>query len=138
MADAAAKTILVVDDEHNVVITMADILQANGYAVLTALSGEEALRAAEAHAGPIALLLCDVVMPVMGGAEVAERLRATRPETRVLFVSGFSTEVVVARGIRPGDPVLVKPVNPDTLVRKVRELLDYRSPFTRPPARPGR
>jgi DNA-binding response OmpR family regulator len=129
-------TILVVDDEAVVLETVRDGLTAHGYQVLTAVGGDEAMQVAQAHQGPIALALVDVVMPGMSGPEVVQRLHAARPELKVLFMSGFSTEVVVVHGLDTGDPLLVKPFSLDTLSRKVREILDYRSPFARPPRPP--
>jgi len=125
-----------VDDEPAVLETVRDGLAAHGYQVLTAGGGDEAMQVAQAHQGPIALALVDVVMPGMSGPEVVQRLHATRPELKVLFMSGFSTEVVVVHGLDTGDPILVKPFSLDTLGRKVREILDYRSPFARPPQPP--
>lgn len=132
------KTVLVVDDEPTVLGTVRDGLTAHGYRVLGALDGETALQMAEAHQGPIALLLVDVVMPGLSGPEVARRLHATRPDTKLLYMSGFSTEVTVVHGVSAGDPLLVKPFSLETLGRKVKELLEHRSPFSRPPQPPGR
>ena len=129
-------TILVVDDEPVVLETARDGLTAHGYQVLTAGGGEEALQTAQAHQGAIALALVDVIMPGMSGPEVAQRLHASRPDLKILFMSGFSTEVVVVHGLDTGDPLLVKPFSLDTLGRKVHEILDYRSPFARPPQPP--
>jgi len=126
-------TILVVDDEPVVLETVRDGLTAHGFQVLTAAGGDEALQVAQAHQGSIALALVDVVMPGMSGPEVVQRLHAARPDLKILFMSGFSTEVVVVHGLDTGDPLLVKPFSLDTLNRKVREILDYRSPFARPP-----
>jgi DNA-binding response OmpR family regulator len=131
-------TVLVVDDEPTVLNTVRDGLAGHGYHVLEALDGETALRIAQSHQGPIALLLVDVLMPKLSGPEVAQRLRADRPDMKVLFMSGLSTEVAVVHGVTSGDPFLVKPFSPDTLARKVREILEYRSPFSRPPQSPGR
>jgi two-component system cell cycle sensor histidine kinase/response regulator CckA len=131
-------TVLVVDDDPNMLEGVREILEAQGHRVLKAISGEEALRVAEAHHGPIALLLADVVMPGLSGPEVAGRLRATRPGTKVLFMSGFTTEVVFSRGLDPGDPFIVKPFRPDALVRKVQEVLSSGSPFARRPEPPKR
>jgi two-component system, cell cycle sensor histidine kinase and response regulator CckA len=125
-------TILVVDDEPVVLDTVRDGLTAHGYQVLRATSGEEALQVAQAHQGSIALALVDVIMPGMSGPEVAQRLHAARPDLKILFMSGFSTEVVVVHGLDAGDPLLVKPFSLDTLGRKVHQILDYRSPFSRP------
>jgi len=132
----AGATILVVDDEPTVLETVRDGLTAHGYQVLTAGSGEEALQVAQAHQGVIALALVDVVMPVMSGPDVAQRLHQARPDLKILFMSGFSTEVVVVHGITAGEPLLVKPFSLESLARKVHELVDYRSPFSRPPQPP--
>ena len=129
-------TILVVDDETVVLDTVRDGLTAHGYQVLTAANGDEALQVSQAHQGSIALALVDVIMPGMSGPEVAQRLHVARPDLKVLFMSGFSTEVVVVHGLDAGDPLLVKPFSLDTLGRKVHEILDYRSPFSRPPQPP--
>lgn len=129
------ETILVADDAPDVLFLARDILQARGYTVLTANDGEEALRLAEGYAGPIHALLTDVVMPGLTGPELAERLRGTRSETKVVFMSGYTTEVIGQYGLlHSSAPFLGKPFTPDLLVRKVREALDYRSPFARPPA----
>lgn len=133
---SAGATILIVDDEPVVLDTVRDGLTAHGYQVLQASGGEEALQIARAHQGTIALALVDVVMPGMTGPEVAQRLHETRPDLKVLFMSGFSTEVVVVHGLSAGDPLLVKPFSLDSLARKVHEVLDYRSPFSRPPQPP--
>ena len=129
-------TILVVDDERVVLDTVRDGLTAHGYQVLGATSGAEAIQVAQAHQGSIALALVDVVMPGMSGPETAQRLHEARPDLKVVFMSGFSTEVVVVHGLSAGDPLLVKPFSLDTLGRKVHEILDYRSPFSRPPQPP--
>ena len=132
----AGATILVVDDEPTVLETVRDGLMAHGYEVLTAGGGEEAIQVAQAHQGVIALALIDVVMPVMSGPDVAQRLHQARPDLKIMFMSGFSTEVVVVHGITAGDPLLVKPFSLESLARKVHELVDYRSPFSRPPQPP--
>src|SRR5262245_1670474 len=132
----AGATVLVVDDEPAVLDTVRDGLAAHGYQVLTAASPDAAIQVAQAHAGTITLALIDVVMPGMSGPQVAQRLHETRPELKILFMSGFSTEVVVVHGLTEGDPLLVKPFSLATLSRKVREILEYRSPFSRPPQPP--
>jgi two-component system cell cycle sensor histidine kinase/response regulator CckA len=129
------ETILIADDAPDVLFLARDILKARGYTVLTANDGEEALRLAEGYAGPIHALVADVVMPGLTGTELAERLKGTRRETKVVFMSGYTTEVIGQYGLLDSSaPFLGKPFTPDLLVRKVREALDYRSPFARPPA----
>jgi YesN/AraC family two-component response regulator len=90
-----------------------------------AKDGEEALRTAREHNGPIHLLVSDVVMPGMGGRAVAEGVKTLRPDTKILFVSGYPTDEVVRRGILQATmPFLQKPFKPVQLARKVREVLD--------------
>ena len=131
-------TVLIVDDEPNVLLTLSDGLLAQGYNVLKAASGEEALRISRAHSGPIGLLLIDVVMPGQNGPEVAKLLREARPDAKLLYMSGFSNSVVVNHGLQLGDPLIVKPFTLESLGRKVQELLAYKSPFSRPPQPPSR
>ncbi len=119
------ETILVVDDERAVRALVLRVLLRSGYCVLEAGNGEEALAVAERHRGPIDLLLTDVVMPRMGGRELAERLTAARPALRVLFVSGYTEDDVVRHGVSQ-DQVhfLPKPLSPSVLTQKVRDVLD--------------
>jgi two-component system cell cycle sensor histidine kinase/response regulator CckA len=126
--------ILVVDDDPEVLALARDILGIEGFAVLEAPGGEDALRVAKEHAGPIHLLLTDVVMPGMNGPELADRLRATRPETKVLFMSAFTSELAASYGVLSGDPLITKPFTVMGLAKKVRETLGYQSPFPRPGA----
>jgi len=139
------ETILVVDDEADVCELARDCLVAAGYRVLEAGDGEEALRIAEGHTEPIHLLLTDVMMPGLSGVELAGRLTRQRPDTKVLYMSGFAvvgaqTEQLSGPGLQPGDPILPKPFSTDALSRKVREVLDRpapsRSPFSRARTRP--
>ena len=120
-----AETVLVAEDDETLRRLIYEILQSSGYAVLEAGRGEEALRLAGEHAGPIHLLITDMVMPGMGGREVAGRLAALRPGTRVLFVSGYTDDAVVRHGVlEHGLAFLQKPFVPEALLRKVREVLD--------------
>jgi len=139
------ETILVVDDEADVCELARDCLVAAGYRVLEARDGEEALRIAEGHTEPIHLLLTDVTMPRLNGVELAGRLTRQRPDTKVLYMSGFAlvgaqTEQLSGPGLQPGDPILPKPFSTEALTRKVREILDHpapsRSPFSRARTRP--
>ena len=137
MVSPEKTTILVVDDESVVLETVRDGLNAHGYAVLTAVNGQAALEIAQNHPGPIMVLLVDVVMPGLSGPEVVERIQAIRPDTKVLFMSGFSNEIVLVHGIKEGDPFVIKPFSFETLRRKIQELIEVRpSPFARPPHTP--
>jgi len=119
------ETVLVVDDEATVRSVVREILQATGYLVLEAGSGEEALRICAGQEGPIHLLLTDVMMPKMSGPEVAQRLARMRPELRVLYMSGYSDDALIRHGlVTQGTAFLQKPFTPDSLAHKVREVLD--------------
>jgi PAS domain S-box-containing protein len=120
-----AETVLLAEDDETIRRMIYEILQYAGYSVLEAGRGEEALRLAGEHAGPIHLLITDMVMPGMGGREVAGRLAALRPGTRVLFVSGYTDDAIVRHGVlEHGVAFLQKPFKPEALLHKVRETLD--------------
>ncbi len=114
-----AETVLVVEDDQQVRQLIVRILEQHGYQVLPASSGRHALEAAEAYPGPIHLLLTDVVMPDMNAFELAAGLTATRPDIKVLYISGYPGEQQSERA----QPRLDKPFDPLTLARKVREVL---------------
>ncbi len=119
-----ARTLLVVEDEGAVRELVRTALTRAGYRVLAARDGEEALTRAAAHAGRIDLLLTDVVMPGLNGRELALRFRQARPEARVLFMSGFASDVIAADGELSGDSeLLMKPFTPDELLARVRSAL---------------
>lgn len=119
------ETILLVEDEQTVLTMSARTLTTLGYTVLTASNGEEGLRVAEAYPGTIDLLLTDVVMPRMGGKELAEALLAARPALRTLFVSGYTDNSIVHHGVlESGIAFLQKPFSKDGLARRIREVLE--------------
>jgi PAS domain S-box-containing protein len=123
-AEGGSETILLVEDEEELREVARETLEVFGYVVLEAGNGADALRMAERHPGPIHLLLTDVVMPAMNGAELVRRLMPTRPEMAVLFVSGYTDDAIVHHGVlEPGTAFLEKPFSPDQLVRRVREVL---------------
>ncbi|QEG30215.1 Blue-light-activated protein [Gemmata obscuriglobus] len=120
-----SETVLLAEDEDGVRRLAKMVLQRAGYTVLEAHHGGEALRICEQHEGPIHLLATDVVMPNMGGRQAAERLRAMRPEMKVLFLSGYTDDTVVRHGVLEAEVAfLQKPFSPDALAQKVREVLD--------------
>ncbi|HYE89845.1 MAG TPA: ATP-binding protein [Terriglobales bacterium] len=122
-----AETLLLVEDEEGVRLVAEELLTRLGYTVLSARNGEEALRVSARHAGPIALLVSDIVMPGMMGPEVHARLAGVRPEMRVLFLSGYAPGTIVHHGVLPaGTAFLEKPFGPDGLARKIRDVLDGR------------
>jgi nitrogen-specific signal transduction histidine kinase len=123
-APRGAETVLVAEDDETVRKFTRLALETQGYAVLEGV-GAEALRVAARHSGPIHLLVTDVVMPQMGGRELAEVLRAAHPDLKVLYVSGYTDDAVVRHGIvEATDAFLQKPFTPLALARKVRSVLD--------------
>ena len=124
-AARGSETVLLVEDEAIVREVARMILDGAGYAVLVAGSGEEALVAAGRHTGRIHLLLTDVVMPGISGRQLADRLAATRPDTRVLFMSGYTEDAIVRHGVISESIAFIqKPFPPAVLLRRVREVLD--------------
>ena len=97
-----------------------------GYEVLRASNGQHALNVAREHKGaPIRLVVTDVIMPHMSGKVMAEWLKSTYPDIKVLFTSGYTDDAIAHHGVRdPGVAFLPKPYTPSTLARKVREMLD--------------
>jgi PAS domain S-box-containing protein len=123
------RTVLLVEDEVPVRAMAARILRRHGHHVLETGSGEEALVAARRHGGPIDLLLTDVVMPQMSGRVLAERLTPVHPEMRVLYMSGYTDDEILRRGLyQPGVRYLQKPFTVDGLAEAVASLLDEPAP----------
>jgi CheY-like chemotaxis protein len=126
------ETILLVEDEEQVRAVVLNILRRQGYRVIPAQNGGEALLLCEKHSGAIDLLLTDVVMPRMSGPELAKRLAMTRPEMKVLCMSGYTDDSIVRHGVLEGHVAfLQKPITPASLARKVREVLDEDSLATK-------
>jgi two-component system cell cycle sensor histidine kinase/response regulator CckA len=119
------ETILLAEDDAVLRPLAKGLLEKLGYTVLQAENAAQALDVAAAHAGPIQLLVSDVVMPGTSGVELARRLAPTRPDMRVLYVSGYTDDAIVHHGmLEPGLNYLQKPFTPAALARKVREVLD--------------
>lgn len=118
------ETVLVAEDQPEVRRLAMRILKSNGYQLLEASSGPEALEVSGRHAGPIDLLVTDVIMPRMTGRELATRLRESRPQIKVLYVSGYTADVIGREGVLDaGVAYLPKPFTPAQLSVKVREVL---------------
>ena len=101
-----------------------ELIRWGGYTVLVAPRAEDGVALAERHAGVIHLLVTDVIMPGISGRELAARITAARPDTRVLYVSGYTADVIASHGVlEPGIAFLQKPFTSDALARKVREVL---------------
>jgi signal transduction histidine kinase len=122
---AGTETILIVEDEGAVLGLARQILEEQGYHVLTARNGLQALQVSREYGGIIHLLLTDIIMPEINGRQLAEQLRSARPDVRVLYMSGYSDDVLAHHNI-PGQGValLAKPFSMDTLIHKVRGALD--------------
>ncbi len=112
------ETVLVVDDDDQVRTVVRAILQRSGYVVLDAASGEDALAIARGHTGEIALLLADMIMPRMKGHELAARLKSTRPSMHVLFMSGYTNDLLAQT-----NAYLKKPFTPASLTQTIRDVL---------------
>lgn len=126
-APRGTETVLVVEDQDAVAVVIRGTLQLCGYEVLEARHGADALAILERHEGPVHLLLTDVVMPVMGGPELAQRAWLARPDLKVLYVSGYTERAFASHAeLDPRAGFLQKPFMPEALARKVREILDAR------------
>jgi two-component system cell cycle sensor histidine kinase/response regulator CckA len=119
------ETVLLVEDDDQVRETTGIVLGRSGYRVIEAQNGEEALAVTRRMGGGIHLLVTDVVMPRMNGRELAERLAEVQPALKAIYLSGYTGDAVVHAGaIDPRMTYLQKPVAPELLLRKVREMLD--------------
>jgi two-component system, cell cycle sensor histidine kinase and response regulator CckA len=122
------ETILLVEDEQLVRTTAARVLAMRGYEVLDAGDPKQALAIARSHVGRIDLLLTDVVMPAMNGRELAEKIRSLRPNISVLYMSGYTDDVIVRHGVQTSEVAfLAKPFTITDLVRTVRTILDEKT-----------
>ncbi len=122
---SGTETILLIEDEASLRLMIREILASAGFEVLEGPTPEEGMAAARDHPGPIHMVLTDVVLPRMSGRQVAEALQSSRPEARVLFMSGYTDDAISHHGILDaGVHFLQKPFTTDALLRKVREVLD--------------
>jgi CheY-like chemotaxis protein len=126
MEEAAGgnETILLVEDDVMVRSICVDILKERGYIILEAENGEDALHVFDRYHGTVDLLLTDVVMPKMGGTELAEKLRKLAPDIQVVFMSGYTENAIVHQGVlKEGIYFIHKPLTPDALSSMVRKVL---------------
>jgi len=124
-AEGGTETILLVEDEDSVRQLVRETLQARGYRVVEAENGAAGLSAASLHTGVIDLIITDVVMPGMSGHELAQQLAQSRPETKVLYLSGYTEDAITTEGtLEGGKAFLQKPFTLQNLSRKVREVLE--------------
>jgi two-component system cell cycle sensor histidine kinase/response regulator CckA len=128
--DRGSQTVLIVEDDQALLQVTHLSLEEEGYAILAARNSAEAIRLSEDHLGPIHLMVTDVIMPGMSGAQLASHLSSLRPEMKVLYVSGYTDHTIVHQGVlEPGLAFLQKPFSPKTLARKVAEALATTVPF---------
>ena len=127
-APRGSEVILLVEDEDMVRDLTRRVLEASGYTVYAARNGREGFAVCESHEGPIDLLLSDVVMPGLGGRELAEGVLKLRPGIKVVFMSGHTQDVLLQEGVQKGTAFLQKPFTPAGLAQKVREVLDSDGP----------
>ena len=119
------ETVLIVEDENAVLDLMMKVLQQHGYQVLLASSSEDALNMVNDHKEPIDILLTDVVLPGMNGRELAEKMTQLKPEINVIYMSGYTNQVIGNQGILDeSTDYIQKPFSPFFLLKKVREVLD--------------
>jgi CheY-like chemotaxis protein len=129
LAGRGTETVLLAEDSDVVRRLLRELLISNGYTLLEARHGLEALEIARNFQGKIDLLVTDMVMPQMSGRELAVQLGPERPEMKILFMSGYTEDAIARHGVLdPGTAFLEKPFTPDSLAQKVRELLDHRAP----------
>jgi PAS domain S-box-containing protein len=121
---SGTETVLVVEDEEVVREFACRVLRLNGYQVLEASTGGQAVLLSERHPGEIHLMLTDVIMPQMSGPELASLLAGARPQMKVLYMSGYTGDAMVHNGLKTGVDLIPKPFGPTALTHKVRELLD--------------
>jgi two-component system cell cycle sensor histidine kinase/response regulator CckA len=126
---SGTETLLIVENEAAIRNLLQMALRKNGYTVLAAESGHEALELVRVHAGPLDLLITDVMMPDMDGPELVRQLTTIRPETRTLFMSGYMDDALGEHGILPANVNFIqKPFSPRVIAQKVRDILDGAPP----------
>jgi two-component system, cell cycle sensor histidine kinase and response regulator CckA len=122
---SGTETLLIVENESAIRHLLQVALRRNGYTVLAAESGREALQLVRNHAGPLHLMITDVMMPDMDGPELVRQLSTIRPDTRTLFMSGYMDDTLGERGILSTNANFIqKPFSPGTIAQRVREILD--------------
>lgn len=125
---AGTETILLVEDEEQILTLCRIILEEAGYKVIATSQPGEAVVFAKRHEGEIHLLITDVVMPAMDGKRLKERIRESNPGIKILYMSGYTADLIVRRGVlAEGINFIQKPFLPGDLLKKVRQVLDRRS-----------
>ncbi len=120
---ARAKTILLAEDDEDVRALVTRILECSGYHVIPAINGDDAIKRFEGHKGKIDMLLFDVMMPKKGGKDAYNSIKKLRPDIKVLFMSGYSENIITNKEIREeGLTFIQKPMSSDGLLKKIEEL----------------
>jgi len=128
-ATGGTETVLLAEDEKSLREMVGELLEANGYKVLMAETPKEAIETAERYEGVIHLLLTDVVMPGMNGRGLALRVKESRPDIRVLYMSGYTEDTIAHRGVLEAGALLItKPFTQESLSRRLREALAPKPP----------
>jgi two-component system, cell cycle sensor histidine kinase and response regulator CckA len=137
--ETTPETILLVDDEPQVRAVIRDVLELKGYTVLEAGDAVDAAKVEAGVAGPIHLLLTDVMMPGLPGPDLARRLTPRRPRMKVIYMTAFSLVDIQNQqiGLEPGVPILPKPFRADVLIKKVRGVLAEPAPSRSNPFAPA-
>jgi len=124
-ARGGPETIMVVEDDAMIMKVIKQVLTGSGYNVLSAGDGKEALNLADQYKDAIHMLLTDIIMPCMGGRELADQVKKTRPDIKILYMSGYTDDAIVRHGmLEKGLSFIQKPFASDSLKKKVREVLD--------------
>ncbi len=124
-ATGGTETILIAEDDHDIMLLFSMTLKAEGYKIIEAENGEQALEESAAYDGQIDLLLSDLIMPGMDGFELSREILKTRPAIKAVFVSGFAGDSKILRTLKTNSiPYMKKPITPKRLANKVREVLD--------------
>jgi CheY-like chemotaxis protein len=125
---SGTETVLLVEDADALRVMIREVLEGAGYAIIEASSPGEALKKADAHGGPLHLLLTDVILPGMSGRDLASGLETLRPEMRLVYMSGYTDEAIGHHGVlEEGTHFLQKPFTADALLRKLRDVLDEKA-----------
>ena len=119
------ETIMIAEDEPQVRVTMRLILHENGYKIIEAENGEDAVRKFQENRGEVSLIILDTIMPLKNGREAYEEIKCIAPGVKTIFMSGYTADIISKKGIlEEGFDLISKPINPDTLLRKIRDVLD--------------
>ena len=119
------ETIIIAEDEPQVRKSLRLILQHNGYKIIEAENGADAVRKFQENRSAVSLILLDVIMPVKNGREAYEKIKSIEPSVKTIFMSGYTDDIIAKKGLlEEGFDLISKPINPDTLIRKIRDILD--------------